>query len=79
MRYIRLRSLFDPDNIRNSESLQTLKELGKIEGLEKVLKTDYRVTVYLFRKASIKMRKIMKEELNISEITNLSWNHQKLS
>jgi hypothetical protein len=72
MRYIRLRSLFDPDNIRNSESLQTLKELGKIEGLEKVLKTDYRVTVYLFRKASIKMRKIMKEELNISEITNLS-------
>jgi len=72
MRYIRLRSLFDPDNIRNGESLQTLKELGKIEGLEKVLKTDYRVIVYLFRKASIKMRKIMKEELNISEITNLS-------
>jgi hypothetical protein len=45
MRFLTLRSLFDPDNIRNGDSLQTLTDLGKIEGLEQALHTHYRVSL----------------------------------
>jgi len=54
MRYYQLRSLFDPDNIRSGDSLQTLKDLGKIEGLETALHTHYRVIISLIQKGIYK-------------------------
>ncbi len=38
-----LRSLFEPDNIRHGDSIDSLKNWGKIEGLEGLLHTNYRV------------------------------------
>jgi hypothetical protein len=37
------RSLFEPDNIRHGDSIDALKNWGKIEGLEGLLHTNYRV------------------------------------
>jgi len=41
-----LASLFEPDNIRHGDSIEALKNWGKIEGLESLLHTNYRKGIY---------------------------------
>lgn len=36
-------ALFEPDNIRHGDSIEAVKNWGKIEGLEGHLHTNYRV------------------------------------
>jgi hypothetical protein len=41
-----LANLFEPDNIRHGDSIEWLKNSGKIEGLEGLLHTNYRKGIY---------------------------------
>ncbi len=38
--------MFEPDNIKDGESLRILKELGGVPALEDHLKTNFKVKVY---------------------------------
>jgi hypothetical protein len=37
--------MFEPDNIKDGESLRTLKELGGVPALEDYLKTNFKVDI----------------------------------
>jgi hypothetical protein len=66
------RALFEPDNIRHGDSIDNLKNFGKIEGLEAALHTNYRVAPASRRRASTRTPRTTTPGSRPTAITNPS-------